>query len=190
MNFTPERVKAFYAAAAKQYDAEFVDRRDSDLMKLIGTFLDGIGVLDKEKFLNDFTTTIGNIVYIGYTPGDTSSGHSLAGQVETAVHEIQHIIDFDDDPVGFMVRYLVDKSARTEYECRAYAAGLEWTWKTTGKSCDIGRAAQSLLSYGLQQQHCDFMRQYLDVQDDVFRQGGAVSPVVAWAWKWFQEHPA
>jgi hypothetical protein len=33
------------------------------------------------------------------------------------------------------------------------------------------------------------MRQYLEIQDDVFRQGGAISPVVAWAWKWFEEHP-
>ncbi len=190
MNLTPKLVKAFYVAIAKQYDIEFVDRRDSTLMKMIGTFLDGIGILDKEDFLNNFTTTIGSYVYINYTPGDTSTGHSLAGQIETALHEAVHVCDFDDDPVGFMVRYLVDKSARTEYECRAYAAGLEWQWKTTGGSYDITLRAQSLLSYGLKQEHCDFMRQYLEIQDDVFRQGGAVSPVVEWAWRWFEEHPA
>jgi hypothetical protein len=189
MNFTPEQVKAFYVAACKQYDAEIVDKNDSRLMKITAGFLDGIGVVDKESFMRDFTTTLGSYIFVPYTPGVATDQYTLEDQVAICVHEIQHVVQFDDDPVGFMVLYLTNKSARAEFESAAYAADLEWSWKTRQKGYDIARRAQSLLSYGLKQEHCDFMRQYLEVQDDVFRQGGAVSPVVAWAWRWFEEHP-
>jgi hypothetical protein len=190
MIFTNTQVKNFYAAAAKQYDAEFIDKSTSRGMKIIAGFLDIIGVMDKTDFMEHCTTTIGSGIYFPYTPGVATSQYPLDEQVSTLLHECQHIIQFDDDPVGFIISYLGDKSARAEFESAAYAADLEWCWKVNHRGYDIDRRAQSLLSYGLQQQHCDFMAQYLAVQDDVFRQGGAVSPVVACAWRWFQENPA
>lgn len=189
MNLTPELVKAFYAAAAKQYDAEFIDKSTSRGMKVIAGFLDIIGVMDKADFMERCTTTIGSGIYFPYTPGVATAQYPLDEQVSTLAHELVHIIQFDDDPVAFIISYLGDKSARAEFECQAYAADLEWSWKVNHRGYDIARRAQSLLSYGLGQDHCDFMRQYLEVQDDIFRQGGAVSPVVAWAWRWFEEHP-
>jgi hypothetical protein len=190
MNLTPEQVKAFYAAAAKQYDAEFIDKSTSRGMKIIAGFLDAIGVMDKTDFMEHCTTTIGSSIYFPYTPGVATPQYPLDEQVSTLAHELVHCCQFDDDPVEFMVLYLTNKSARAEYESAAYAADLEWSWKTRQKGYNITLRAQSLLSYGLGQEHVDFMRQYLEVQDDVFRQGGAVSPVVEWAWRWFQENPA
>lgn len=190
MNFTSQQVKDFYAAAAKQYSAEFIDKASDRGMKIIAGFLDLIGVMDKTNFMEHCTTTIGAEVYFPYVPGTATPQYPLDEQVATLVHEITHVKQFDDDPIGFILSYLGSKSARAEYESQAYAADLEWCWKTTGKSYNIAQRAQSLLSYGLGQEHVDFMRQYLEVQDDVFRQGGAVSPVVQWAFKWFEEHPA
>jgi hypothetical protein len=169
-----------------------VHKDDSQFMKLIAGFLDGIGVLDKEVFLRDFTTTIGNCVYAPYEVGvySGSGGYDFWGQISILVHEIVHVTQFHHAPAEFTLKYLLYKSDRATYEAEAYGADLEMDYWLTGHGYDVKQRAQSLLHYGLQQEHCDYAAEYLVIQDDIFRQGGEVSVVAKWAKGWLNGHGA
>ncbi|MFA5135230.1 MAG: hypothetical protein WC505_05630 [Patescibacteria group bacterium] len=189
ITLTPEIVKAFYAAITKQYGFSILDKSDSSLMKLVSNFLDGLNIMNKTDFMEQCTTTIFDKVYCPFTPGiPDDHGYSLEEQVGTAIHEAVHCNQYHDEPVKFPVFYLCNKSDRAEYESQAYAADLEWFWYRRGHGYDVKQRAQSLLSYGLDQNYCDFMAQYLEVQNDVFRQGGGISPEVTWAREWLEAY--
>jgi hypothetical protein len=190
MPITSQLVKDFYAAALTKYNAKLVNKDDSAFMKIISSFLDGIGVLDKDKFMNEFVTTIGATIYVPYEVG-MEGKWNLWGQISVLTHELTHCEQFHDSPAEFMIKYIVNKSDRATYEAQAYGTDLEMKyWFTPGQGYDIKKRAQSLLNYGLQQQHCDYAAEHLAIYDDVFKQGGGVSPVAAWAKEWLNVHGA
>jgi hypothetical protein len=189
MPITSQLVKDFYTAAMEKYGAKIVNKSDSEFMKLVSSFLDGIGVLDKDEFMKNFVTTIGTSIYVPYEVG-VDSGWGLWGQISVLVHELTHCEQYRDSPAAFMVKYLVNKSDRATYEAQAYGADLEMAYWYTGKGYDLKQRTKSLLNYGLQQEHCDYAAEHLAVYDDVFRQGGGVSPVAAWAKEWLTLHGA
>jgi hypothetical protein len=189
MPITSQLVKDFYAAAMKQYKAEIISKEDSGLMKLIAGFLDGIGVLNKDDFMKRFTTTIGSKIYCPFEVG-VDQGYDLWRQISVLVHELTHVQQYDESPAEFVLKYLLYKSDRATYEAVAYASDLEMHWWMYGNGYDVKQRAQSLLSYGLKQEHCDYASEYLAIYDDIFRQGGGVSPVAAWAKEWLNLHGA
>lgn len=191
MPLTSKLVLDFYADAAKKFGAEYKNKNDSEFMKLVAKFLDSLNILKKEDFLNEFTTTIGTIIYTPFELGvDGSSGYDLWNQVSVLVHELVHVCQFKKNPAEFTILYIADKSDRATYESQAYGADLEMHWWMYGKGYDLKRRAQSLLSYGLSQEYCDYMEQFLATYNDVFQQGGSVSEVAKWAKEWLTEHGA
>lgn len=192
MPITSQLVKDFYGAACTKYGASVVNKTNSDFMRIIGSFLDGIEVLDKELFMKQFTTTIGTTIYTPYEIGvdGGTSGYDLWDQVKIAVHELTHVMQYRTYPVKFMVLYLASPSDRATYEAEAYAADLQLYYWKYGKSYDTAQRAQSLLHYGLKQDHCTYVAQYLDVHADIFAQGGASSEIATWAATWLDDHGA
>jgi len=189
MLITSQLVKDFYAAATKQYGASIINKSDNEFMKLVSSFLDGIGVLDKDVFMKHFVTTVGTSIYIPYEVG-ADGEWSLWNQIGVLVHELVHCEQYREAPAAFMVKYLVNKSDRATYEAQAYGADLEMKYWFNGQGYDIKKRTQSLLNYGLQQEHCDYAAEHLAIYDDVFKQGGGVSHVAAWAKEWLNVHGA
>jgi hypothetical protein len=185
-NLTPELVHSFYAEACAHYGAEVKNKADSQFMTLVGSLLDAIGVVDKEVFLQNFTTTVGTVIYAPFTVGVGDSA-ALWGQVTTLVHELVHVTQFKHAPAEFMLKYLCDKSARATYEAEAYSAGLElYIWN--GEPVDVAALSQSLLSYGLGQNYAEFMAKYLEIRVDVYQQGGEINETSIWAKQWLLAH--
>ena len=192
MPITSQLVKDFYTAALPKFKAQTVDKSDSDFMRLIASFLDSIGVMDKDVFLHQYTTTIGAKIYTPYEIGvdGGAGGYGLWNQIKVLVHELVHVVQYHDAPAEFMLKYLLHRSDRASYEAAAYAADLEMAWWKDGKGYDVKQRAQQLLSYGLKQEHCDYVANYLMIHDDVFRQGGSTSEIAAWAKEWLTAHGA
>lgn len=185
---TPELVKEFWKDALVKFDAKSVDKDDSTFMKSIGTFLDAIKVLDKEDFMERFTTTIFKTIYRPFKIGDTAN-YSLWGQITVLVHELVHVLQFEDDEVGFTVGYIANESSRAAYEADAYSADMEMHWWMYGEIYDIKRRASALKHYGLEQDEIDFAASVIESNSlTVQNSDAAVNEVAAWAMTWLEEH--
>lgn len=182
-NLTPDLVKQFYAEACLYYDVEVINKADSQLMALVASFLDAIGVVDKDDFLHNYSTTFGNVIYIPFSVG---SG-DLWNQVTILTHELSHVLQFKHSSAEFMLRYICNKSDRANYEAEAYSTDLELrVWN--GETPDVAQSAQSLLSYGLGQHYVEFMTKYLEIRLDVYRQGGEINETAAYTKQWLLDH--
>jgi hypothetical protein len=183
MQITSQLVKDFYAEIAGEFDAEIRSKNDSQLMKLIAVFLDGIGVVDKATFVDNFTVTIGKTVYTPFEIGTEGNGWDLWDQISVGLHEVVHVRQWRDDPAGFMLKYLCNKSERATYEAEAYGADLEFShWLQD--PLDVTELAGRLASYGLGSEHVAFAAAYLSTYEDVLLQGGSVAPTAKWAIDW------
>ena len=56
---SPELVQAFWAHMSARYNTKIVDKASACEMQIAAWFLEKIGVLDAERFLSRYTTTIG-----------------------------------------------------------------------------------------------------------------------------------
>jgi hypothetical protein len=192
MPITSQLVKDFYGVACTKYGATITSKSNSDFMKLIGSFLDGIGVLDKELFMKQYTTTVGTSIYTPYEIGVDGgpNGYDLWDQVKVLVHELTHVVQYKTYPVKFMVLYLASPSDRASYEAEALAADLQLYYWMYRSGYDIQQRVKTLLNYGLKQEHCDYVAQYLNVHNDIFAQGGSSSEIATWAASWLDDHGA
>jgi len=185
---TPELVRKLWAEALDHFGAKSVDKEDSDFMEAVGGFLDGIGVLDKEDFLERFTTTIGRTIYRPFDIGVEDGGWDLESQVMILTHELVHCEQYEDGPVEFCVDYVVSRSARADFEAKAYAADMEINYFLTGELYDIPTRAASLLYYGLNQSHVDLVVSVMESISETVVQGASVNDVAAWVLNWLEEN--
>ncbi len=183
---TPDQVRRFWHDALRHYGARSIAKGDSALMGTVGWFLDSMGVLDKEDFLNRFMTTIGEVIYRPFAIGDESSGWSLASQVIGCTHELVHVRQYQRDPAGFTLGYAMRRSSRADHEAKAYAAELEVHYWLYGTLYDIRARMQCLLDYGLKQEHCDFAADVLESVGETIKQGASVNEVAAWTIAWLE----
>lgn len=184
---TPDLVQRFWADAIKEFDADSVDKDDSGFMKAVGGFLDAIGILDKEDFLERFTTTIFKTIYRPFKVGEPNGMYSLWEQVTVLVHELVHVQQYKDDPFGFPFAYVANKSARSEYEAQAYSADLEMHYWMHGHLYDVHSRAANLKYYGLEQEHIDYAASYLEsIGMTIENSDAAINPVAAWAMDWLE----
>lgn len=131
----------------KQYHSSHTSKSDSGMMRMIGYFLNGLGILDKGKFLERYTTTIGNVIYIPFRIGVTDDRYSLRNQLMTCVHEHQHVVQWQRGGISFMLEYLTDSARRAVYEVEAMSSTLEMYWWYNRTVPDIPRMALKLVEY-------------------------------------------
>lgn len=192
MPITSQLVKDFYAEALKKFGGQVKGKADSDFMVLVGKFLDGIGVMNKEEFMKEFTTTIGTVIYAPFEVGvdGGAEGYDLWQQISVLVHELTHVQQYNASPAEFMVKYLASRSDRASYEAEAYGSDLEMCWWKYGHGYNIPERVKALAGYALKQEHIDYAAEFLATYNDVFAQGGSISAVAKWAKEWLDAHSA
>jgi len=183
---TPELVKEFWKDALKKFDAKSVDKDDSTFMKSIASFLDAIKILDKEDFMDRFTTTIFKTIYRPFKIGDTSN-YSLWGQITVLVHELTHVLQFEANEIEFTVGYITNESSRAAYEADAYSADMEMHYWMYGEIYNIKDRAANLKYYGLEQDEIDFAASVMESNSlTILNSDAAVNDVAAWTMDWLE----
>lgn len=189
MEITAEMAKGLWDHLSDEFDSMVLDKGDSDLMEVIGWFLDAIGVLDKERFLADYGTTLIDRIYIPFTPGEVSVKWTPVKQVSMAIHEHQHV--FDCEEVGawkFSTGYLASKATRAEYEALAYRTNLEFYWWLAGNMGSASYYAEKIRSYGCGDDQVAFIRAFLESSIHPIREGEIISPVCQVAFAWLEKN--
>ena len=178
---TPEIVKKFYKYMTKKYGMKIVDKDNAAEMEFVGMFLEMMGIQDKDDFLDNYTTTVGNRIYIPFEVGGDE--FSLDEQVETLVHELHHKRQMNYDKT-FMLRYALDKSYRAHKEARAYTTNLEMHWWYCGKLYNTALLANALSGYALSGEHIRVVAKHLKIHGAVVKQGGVENTISKQSIKW------
>lgn len=132
-----------------------VSKHDSWLMKAVASilvFLTKLKVVDfpRDKFMNDYTTTIGRTVYSGHMT-DESKPNSLVR------HEFCHALQWAVHRLGFSLSFLLSKKKRAYWESQACQTSMlmdisRWTegrmtqqaTQLVGYGCDYQQALNEL----------------------------------------------
>lgn len=129
---TPEIVIGTWQQMQVQHGTSVILKQDHAGMKLVGGFLDVIGVLDKEDFLQGYSTTIDHSIYVPFVIGDLV--HDLLSQLALCAHEHQHVIQVEREGwTKFAGLYLFDQGARGGWEAEGYRCNLELGYWWTGE---------------------------------------------------------
>ncbi len=186
---TPAHVTALWDAMRARYGTRIVDKSSAAEMKLVGWFLERIGVLDQATFLERFTTTIGRRIYVPFTPGTPTPRHSLWSQLVICVHEHQHVEQLvRDGPVTFSLRYLASPAARAAYEADAYRCNLELHHWHAGQLPSPRELAERLRSYGVRDADIDVAETTLIAAARTVKAGGVITPAAKFAIAWLRQH--
>jgi hypothetical protein len=173
---TSEEVKRFYVFMLRHFDAKVVDKKSDQQMKMVSDFLDSMGIMDKDVFLNRFTTTINRDIYIPFEIGVESGNYTLWGQMTILTHECQHVWQAKVEGFEtFGFNYLTSRSNRAHYEAQAFVCDLETHFWRFGTLHDPGARAMILKGYAVEEEDITYAWKHLENCAETIRQGGLIS---------------
>lgn len=184
----PEEVRAFWHHMSQRFDTTTVNKKDAAEMQIVAHALDLLGILDRHRFLTSFTTTIGRRIYAPFEVGNPQGGWDLWSQVVICVHEHQHVVQHDRDPVAYEVSYLTSRASRARYEAEAYRTNLEldfWRHRTIPST---RRLAEVLLDYGCRREDVEVVAQSLALSAISVRKGAVMNEATRAAFDWLDKH--
>lgn len=172
----------------KSYNSNHTSKSDSGMMKMIGNFLSAMGILDKNQFLKNYTTTIGSVIYVPFQIGATSIQYPLFNQITTCVHEHQHVVQWRRGGLSFMLEYLTDSSRRAAYEVDAMHSSLEMHWWYNRALPDISKMSLRLVDYNCKKDDIVMAEKMLRSISKVVRRGAISTSAGVTAIKYLRSH--
>lgn len=185
---TPDVVVGLWDHLRAHYGTTVVTKADAGQMKQLATLLDALGVLDRDRFLKEYATTIGRTIYLPFTPGEATATWDLWAQLTVAVHEHQHVVQHVRDGLRFEVEYVIDSSTRARHEAEAYLTALELHHWRHGQVPPARRFAEKLASYACTEADILWAAKYLTLAAATIGQGGLVTEAGAVALDWLDAH--
>lgn len=189
MRVTGKQVRLFWNFMSKKYDFKIVQKEDAEEMKIVGWALEQMGVQKQSVFLDSFTTTIvlgqWRCVYVSFDIGKGSNAHLLS-QAETCVHECQHVVQADREPMQPM-KYLASDANRAFYEADAYRASMEMYYFFTGRMYAPKRLANLLRNYSVGRADRRIAEKHLIVASKVVKRGGVITGTSKVAIRWWMK---
>jgi len=171
-------VVQFWQQMALVFIASVVQKGTSGFMRSASWFLDAIGIMDKQTFMERYTTTIFSTIYVPFQIGIPTKNYSLWGQLSVCAHECQHVAQGNRDGVNaFNLRYLMDSGARAAYEAEALTAQMEleyWRWGEVPEDRPE-RRSRILEHYGCSEKDIEWVRVYLEQTRSTIMQGGIIT---------------
>lgn len=181
---TKDIVVQFYKYMEKVYGSKIIYKKDSILMKIIGTILSLFKIVDKEKFMKSFATTILKTIYVPFITGEGDEVE-LKKQVSCCVHEHIHVQQYTKEKLKFLYNYLSNSRERAIYEAIAYSSNIEMYFYDTGKILDSAMLADKLVLYGCSKEDIAFAKYILDQRTKIIKLDGVVSQPSILAIDWF-----
>ena len=188
VDIQPEEVWAFWRFMQDHYRTTVVNKRDAFEMQLVAQALDALGIQGRDRFLRNFTTTLGRRIYTPFEVGSPRGGWDLWSQVVICVHEHQHVVQHDREGLSFEVSYLADRAARARWEAEAYRSNLELHFWRYGTTPSARRIAEVLGDYGCRPEDVDVAAKSLALSAVSVRKGAVINEATYVALGWLDEH--
>ena len=188
IDIQPEEVWAFWRFMQDHYRTTVVNKRDALEMQLVAQALEALGIQSRDRFLRNFTTTLGRRIYTPFEVGSPRGGWDLWSQVVICVHEHQHVVQHDREGLSFEVSYLADRAARARWEAEAYRSNLELHFWRYGTTPSARRIAEVLGDYGCRPEDVDVAAKSLALSAVSIRKGAVINEATHVALGWLDEH--
>lgn len=188
VDIQPEEVWAFWRFMQDHYRTTVVNKRDALEMQLVAQALDALGIQSRDRFLRNFTTTLGRRIYTPFEVGSPRGGWDLWSQVVICVHEHQHVVQHNREGLSFEVSYLADRAARARWEAEAYRSNLELHFWRYGTTPSARRIAEVLGDYGCRPEDVDVAAKSLALSAVSIRKGAVINEATHVALGWLDEH--
>ena len=185
---TSEFVAAFWAHMQEHFGTCIVNKLDNTEMNLICQALDALGILDRVRFLDRFTTTIGRRIYVPFKPGVPRGDWDLWSQIVVCVHEHQHVVQHNREGITFEATYLADRAARAKYEIEAMRSNLELEYWRTGKLPSAKALAVKLYDYGCRPGDVAVAEKALSLASISVKQGAVLNEASKVALDWLNKN--
>ena len=183
----PADVRAFWDFMTQHYGTSVIDKRDAVSMKIVARILDAVGVVDRDSFLRQFTTTIGRRIYIPFVIADAST-LDLWSQIVLCIHEHQHVVQHDKLGVRYELTYLASKADRARYEAEAYRSALEVAaWRGLPPP-DSNQLALELASYGVGEAEREMVARLFQLWEVPIKYGAVLTEASQVGLGWMNEH--
>jgi hypothetical protein len=176
-----------WAHMTDHFGTRVIDKSEAVEMRLIARLLDALRIVDRERFLSNFATTIGRRIYLPFQIGRGDEA-DLWHQIVLCAHEHQHVAQHDRQGLRFELGYLTDRATRARLEAEAYRCHLElhyWRWGTLP---DARELAERLGSYGCRPEDIDLAERMLRIWAVPIRHGAVLGEASQVAIAWLDEH--
>jgi hypothetical protein len=177
---TADQTVAFWRYMHRKYGTQ-VRAKSAPEMQVIGAVLASMGIMDRAKFVRDFSITLGHDIYPNFIVGDAGKV-ALAAQVAICVHEHVHVRQFHS--ADFAWDYCLDSSKRTLKECEGYRGSMEMAYWFAGRCPTVASLVTKLRAYNLTADDLAFAGTYLTKARAVVIKGGIVTPEAQVAIRW------
>lgn len=183
---TSKQVKDFWKYMGRAYRFEVIDKSEAAEMRLVSWALDAMRIQDQKDFLKNYTTTLGNRVYVPFEIGKGTQ-KQLVGQIITCTHEAQHVAQYRRDR-SFMFKYLLSDSSRALYEADAYRANMEIYWWFHKKLLSPTMLANKLKGYSVGKSDIRVARKHLISASKTVQYGGVITGTSKKAIRWLNKN--
>lgn len=166
------------------YGAKIIKKSDAKEMKLVAKVVSKFTKIKSDEFMKDYSTTIGNRIYLNFEIGDESK--PFEDQLGTLFHELGHVLQTKTD-VMMPILYLASVSDRAKYEAECWALNMEWK-RYLGQPYNIQKYAERILNYGGSKNHVTMIASLLEAHEMMHNQGLSVLPIVKTAIQYFTKN--
>lgn len=188
MDVQPEEVWAFWRFMQDHFRTSLINKSNALEMQLVARALEALGIQSKDRFLKNFTTTIGWRIYTPFEVGSPKGGWDLWHQVVICVHEHQHVVQHDREGLSYEVSYLADRAARARWEAEAYRSNLELQFWRTGTTPSALATASVLKDYGCRDEDIEVTAKSIALSAIGVKRGAVINEATHVALGWLDEH--
>jgi hypothetical protein len=181
----PEDVSEFWQAMQARYRTSVLDKSVDEDARLIAKFLDAMGIMSGNTWLENYCSTIGNRIWIPFTPGVPHGAWDLWQQVAVCVHEHYHVgQDRSMDGLLFEYSYASNSTTRAYYEAEAYRVNMTLDWRYMGNVLDPAYLASLLKAYNCNEGDIRMVEKMLRVSLVAIKRGAIPGTITQFACNW------
>jgi hypothetical protein len=164
-----------HAHLCQKFNATLVDQQSKEALLAFEQWLIRRGITSVKAYMGKYATTLGNLIYLPYTPGVATDDWPLVWQCATAAHETYHVEQFRKEPANYSMDYVADSGSRAYYEAECYRASSEVNYFLTGNVLDP-TYLDCLHAYLCGAEDIAFAKLILSDAEPTIRAGGIYTP--------------
>ena len=182
-----QTMREFAQYMARKNRAKIVLKKNFWQMKIIARALSWMGIANRDKWLNNYSLTLGNKIYLSFPPG--TARPSYINQIRVITHECEHpnerrrhrpLIRHD-------YRYVRSRAYRAGIEVKCLIAEMEIIHYLTGQLLKPSDLADSLRFYGLESKHIQSVKEQLEEAAKLVKRGAYQTKSAKNAIKFFEK---
>lgn len=184
---TAEDAADLWDEACIHFATRILDPTNPLDMKHVGEALVLLGVADRRTFLERCVLTIGDGIYLPFSPGATTKKWGAWSQALACAraHEVVRQA-MASGFVGFQWDYFANHAKRGTVEARALLASICVDWRFRRVLPDADRAAAELYAYGCTSGDVDAAARLLEASVPAIRRNEMQGDAAGWVCGWIE----